>query len=78
MKNVSRHRILNTKQITINQFFISFCPFYSPIRVSFTSPLAVSRNTGTPFSTLPLFRLGNILLESLNMFIGDGCHDFRK
>jgi hypothetical protein len=42
------------------------------------SPLAVSKNIFTPFSTVPLFRLGNVLSEHFAKLIGEGCHDFWK
>jgi hypothetical protein len=41
------------------------------------SPLAVCKNNFTPFYTIPLFHLGNILLGPFVKFIGDGCHVFR-
>jgi hypothetical protein len=42
------------------------------------SAVAVRKNICTPFSTVPLYRLGNDLLESFAMFIGEGCHVCRK
>jgi hypothetical protein len=31
-----------------------------------------------PFSTVSLFNLGDIMMKSFAMFIGDGSHVFRK
>jgi len=42
------------------------------------SPAVVSQKIWTPFSTVPLFNLGNILMEPFAMFFGDGSHVFRE
>jgi hypothetical protein len=39
---------------------------------------AASQQAWTLSSTVPLFNLGNILIEPFAMFIGDGSHVFRK
>jgi hypothetical protein len=41
-------------------------------------PAVVSRHIWTPFSTIPLFYLGHVLVESFAVFIVDSCHVFKK
>lgn len=38
----------------------------------------VSQHNWTPFSTVPLFSLGNYVMESFTMFIEEGSRVFRK
>ena len=78
MKNVLIHGITNTKNSSLINNFTSFCSLYSPVCVSLMYPLTISKNIFKPFSTVSLFRLGNILLKSFAMFVENGCHNFRK
>ena len=41
------------------------------------TPTAVSQQIWTPYSTVPVFRLGNNLVETLALFISEGCRVFR-
>jgi len=51
--------------------FASWCLPYKTAAVD-------SQHTWTPFSTIPLLILGNILMEPFAMFIRDVSHVFRK
>ena len=51
-----------------------FGSWYLPYKLA----AVVSQHIRTYFSTTPLFNLGNILMEPLAMFTGDGSHLFRK
>ena len=42
------------------------------------TPAVVSEHIGKPFSTMPLFSLGSILMKPFTMFMGDGSHVFRQ
>jgi len=44
--------------------------------VSPLTPAVVSLHIWTPFSTAPLFNLGNILVEPFAMYIGHNSHVF--
>jgi hypothetical protein len=44
----------------------------------YKTPALASQHIWTPFFTLPLFNLKNILMEPCAMFIRDDCHVFRK
>jgi hypothetical protein len=49
---------------------------FSPVAVPLTTLVAVSQHICTPFSAVPLFSSGSILMELFTVFIGDGCHVF--
>ena len=53
------------KKFAIKHYLVFFCYLHSPVDVSLMIPGAVSRHIWTPFSTVPPFNLGNILMEFL-------------
>ena len=69
--------ILTTKNALNTHFFV-FCFLYPPVGISYETPAVFSQHTWTPFSTVSLFNLGNILMELFAMFIGEFSHVFRK
>jgi hypothetical protein len=78
MSNVSIHSILSRKKFIkyslrflLPLIFVSWC-------LPYQTPAGVSQYIWTPFSTVLLFNLGNILLEPFAMFTGGGSHVFRK
>jgi hypothetical protein len=63
MNNDSTQGILTTKKFAVNPHFPFCCLLYSPVDVSDKTPAAVSQNIWTPFSIVPLFHFGNVLVE---------------
>ena len=73
MNYVSVYGILTRKKL-IKHAFSSFTIWCLPYK----TPAVVSQYIWTQFSTIPLFSLGDLMMEHFAMFIGDGSHVFGK
>jgi hypothetical protein len=51
---------------------------FSSWRLPYKTPVGVTKNAWTPFSTAQLLHLSNVLMELFATFIGEGFQVFRK
>lgn len=77
MSSVSTYGIVIRKKI-IKHSLLPLALIFSSWFLHYKTPAAVSRHIWTPFCTISLFSLGNILMEPFAMFIGGGSHISRK
>ena len=79
MNSVSVYSTLTTKKLIKHSLLLLLMPF---VFTSWCLPLkkaaVVSQHIWTPFSTVPLFHLGHILVQPFAIFIVDSFHVFRK
>ena len=78
MNCVSINGILTRKKLIKHSHFLLSPLIFASWCLPYKTPAVVSQCIWTPFSTVPLFNLGDIMMEPFAMFIGDGSHVFRK
>ena len=78
MYYVSICSILTRKKIIKHSLHLLLPLIFATCCSPYKTPKVISQHTWTPSSTVLLFNLGNILMEAITMFIGDGSHVFRK
>jgi len=77
MNNVSIHGILTRKKLIKHSLRLLVPLIFASWCLLCKTPVVGRQYIWTPFYTVPLFSLGNILMEPFTMFIRDGSHVFR-
>jgi len=78
MNCVSIYGILTRKKLSKHSLFLLSPFIFASWCLSYKTPAVVSQYIWTPFSTVPLFNLGDIMMEPFAVFVGDGSHVFRE
>lgn len=60
----------------VNKYFVFFYLSYSLVCVSLIRLAVIKQHIWTPFSAVPLFLFGNVLMEPFVIFIGHAAHVF--
>ena len=78
MNNVSLHGIPNRKKVIKHSLRLLLPLISASSFLPYQTPAAVSQHIWTTLCIVPLYNLGNILMESFTMFIQDGSHVFSE
>jgi hypothetical protein len=78
MNCLSINGILTRKKLIKHSHFLLSPLIFASWCLPYKTPAVVSQRFWTPFSTIPLFSLEDIMMEPFVMFIGDGSHVFSK
>ena len=77
MNSISIYSVLTTKKFIKHPLCLLLALTFTRWCLCHKTPAAVSQNIWTPFSTVLVFHLGNILMEIFAIFIGEGYRVLR-